>query len=245
MLRFAVISALLIVILAACGGGQDDPEGFARATATFEPGASTVDILFPQNGSVIYAEAITISGRLVGQPQQFTLQVLDLDETVLVESTLDEQPGDWSVEVIHGYTGDPTEIEIRAVPAGAGTTVFDRASVLISDVSNRPEGAFGAVVLPTDGDVLGGDLLLVEGRASGATENMLTVELVREDGRMVAVQTITLTNPYVIDEVPWQVELERREANGPATLTVYTDDAGGEGRIELDAIEVELAEAAG
>jgi len=245
MLRFAVISALLMVLLAACGGGEDDPEGFTRATATFEPGASTVDILFPQNGTVIYAEAVTVSGRLVGQPQQFTVQVVDLDENILVESTLDEQPGDWLVEMIHGYSGDPSELEIRAISAGEAAEIFDRANVLISDVSNRPAGAFGTVVLPAAGDMLGGDMIPVEGRASGATENTLTVELVREDGRMVDTRIVTLNNPYLIDEVPWQVELDRREADGPATLTVYTDDPSGEGRIELAVIEVELAEAAG
>jgi len=240
-----ILFALLIMTLAACGGGDDDPEGFTRPTATFEPGASTVDILFPQNGTIIYAEAITVSGRLVGQPQQFTVQVVTLDDEILVESTLDEQPGDWSVEVIHGYTGDPTEIEIRAVPGGTSADVFDRAGVLISDASNRPDGAFGSIILPADGSEIGGDLIPVEGRASGATENTITIELARADGRLVAVETITLANPYFIDEVPWRIELDRQSASGPATLSIYMDDPGNGDRILLDQIEVEIVTAAG
>lgn len=231
-----------ILVLAACGGSSE-PERSTSPTATMEAGTGAVDILLPQNGSIIYAEAIQISGRLDGAAQQFAIRLVTPDDETITETTLDTQPGDWSVELAHGYTGDPTEVEIQAV-SSAGD-VYDAATILLSDVSNRIEGSFALIHLPLDGDTVGGDMIPVQGRASGIAGDQLTVELVDSSNTVIDTQIVTLNNPYVIDEVPWQADLALNEATGAATIRVSAPDVESGEMIEYDRIAVVLSEAAG
>jgi len=238
--KYLVTIILCMLLLTACG--EDDPEGFGNPTDTSDPSASAVEITMPQSGSVIYAEAIQISGEVNGAAQQFDVRLVTLDETVIAETTVDSQPGSWSVELIHDYTGEPTEIEIRTAQA---EQTYDSVSILLSDSSQRPDGTFGEVIIPADNTVLGGDSIPVEGRASGLPENQLTVELLNADGTVLDTQRITLQNPYFIDDVPWQTLVERGTYTGPATLRItYTEATSGEPVI-IDEVSMTLTEAAG
>ena len=229
---------LIILLLAACGGDSDS-EGFANPTATFEAGAATVNITAPPSGSIIYAESIRISGEVLGSPQAFSIRLLTPDEQVITETDVDAQPGEWQVELVHGFTGTPTEVEIMAT--GADGTVLDTSTVLLSDVSNRPEGSIATITLPLDGDTVGGDVIPVQGRASGIEGGLLTLQLVDSADNVIDSETMNLLNPFVIDDVPWQADLERRDATGSATIRLLSADEAN----EFDRVAVTLSEAAG
>ena len=230
---------IIPLLLAACGGGGTDSEGFTNPTATFEAGAATVNITAPPNGSIIYAEAIRISGDLLGSPQVFSIHLFTPDEQVIAETSVDAQPGEWQVELVHGYAGTPTEVEV--VAASADGTVFDTSTVLLSDVSNRPDGSFATIDLPLDGDTVGGDTIPIQGRASGIEGGQLTLQLVDSANSVIDSETINLLNAFVIDDVPWQADLERGDATGSATIRLLSADESN----EFNRVAVTLSEAAG
>lgn len=234
-----LLSLTILTLLAACGG--DDPEGFQDPTAAFEPGTSTVDILLPRTSTIIYAETIQISGMLADNPQEFSIRLLTPNGETLTEVQVNAQPGEWQTEVIHGYSGDPSEIEIKAVATNG--EIYDTESVLLSSITHRPEGVFASIIAPLEGDTVGGDSIPVEGRASGIESNSLTIELVDSNNTVVDTQLVPLNNPSVIDEVPWSAELNRGQATGSATIRISTTQASE--ITEFDRIAVILTEAAG
>jgi hypothetical protein len=52
-------------------------------------------------------------------------------------------------------------------------------------------------------------------------DNQFTVTLTSADGSMLDSQTVTVVNPYGIDEMPWVAELSTQSLLGPATITAY------------------------
>jgi len=241
MKRTATISLIItIVFLAACGGGSD---GSGRSTSF----NGEVDIVYPSNGTVIYAEAITVSGTMFGADQQtFTVELIDPDDAVIASADVQTQEGDWRVEIAHNYTGDPSEVTVRAVPSGEVEGEYDSATILLSNASLRPEGTFGTITAPLEGDVVGGDSILIEGTASGLFENTLIVEMVLPEGAVLAEQVLTVNNPYFIDEVPWQAELAfADDYTGPASIRAYYTSADDGSEIDLDQVGVMIEVAAG
>jgi hypothetical protein len=234
-----LLTVIITLTLVACG--DDNPEGFQEPTTTTEPGASSVDILLPQTSTIVYAESIQISGRLADSPQQFSIRLITPDGQTIAEAQVDAQPGNWQLEVVHGYSGDPSEIEIQAVAANG--EIYDRESILLSSITHRPEGAFVSIIVPLDGDTVGGDLILVEGRASGIESDSMTIELIDSNNSIVDSQVVTLNNPAVIDEVPWSAELNRGQTTGSALLRISGIQDGA--ITEFDQIAVVLSEAAG
>jgi hypothetical protein len=233
---------IMIVFLAACGGGGGAEDNGGSTSFNGE-----VDIVFPSNGTVIYAEAITVSGTMFGADQQtFTVELIDPDDAVIASADVQTQEGDWSVEIPHNYTGDPSEVTVRAVPSGEVEGEYDSATILLSNASLRPEGTFGTITAPLEGDVVGGDSILIEGTASGLFENTLIVEMVLPEGTVLAEQILTVNNPYFIDEVPWQAELAfSDDYTGPASIRAYYTSADEGSEIDLDQVGVMVEVAAG
>jgi hypothetical protein len=232
------VTFLLLLALAACG--QGNPEGFQSPTATVSPFTADVEILYPQDGSIIYSESLYAAGVVSESAQRFVLELVDADDTIITWTTIDAQPGEWEVELVHGYTGEPSEVIVRAVPDDAPDAgEYDTATILISDSSHRPEGSFGQITMPQDGVEVGGDLVLVAGMASGVPDNTLTVELLAEDGRLIHAESAKLVNPYLIDAVPWQVEIAPGDYIGPASIRAASS-AG-----VLDEVDILVTQAAG
>lgn len=237
--HFCYIVLAVIILVSACSSNETDSEGFTEPTPTFEVGTATVDIITPPTGTIIYAESIRITGEVMGNPQRFTIRLVTPDEQTLVETSVDSQPGPWQTELVHGYTGTPTEVEVVAV--GTDGSILDTATLLLSDVSNRPEGNFATIDLPLDGDTVGGDTIPVQGRASGIEDGQLVLQLVDSANSVIDSEMLNLANPFVIDDVPWRADLERGDATGSATIRLLSADETN----EFDRIAVTLSEAAG
>lgn len=228
----------LLLFVAACTGDSSAP------SPTPQPPEAHISIDFPQDGTIVYAETLYIAGQSGDPAQPFQIELINIDDTVIAETTVNPQSGEWQIEVPHGYTGDPSEVIIRAVPTDESSTqIYDSATILISDMTRRPEGIYGSITTPANGVEVGGDMLLVEGRASGAPENTITVELVGDT--VIDSQVITLMNPYFVDEVPWQAELATNGYTGQATIQVYITSPQDGSQIVLDSIIVTVITAAG
>lgn len=234
---------MLLMFLAACQGKSEDPAVPTDLTATPAPFGTQVRINTPQDSTIVYAETLHITGTVTDSSQRFKLQLVDIDDQVITETIVDAQPGNWQVELVHGYTGDPSEIIIRAVPEDNAAQPYDTVSILLSDISHRPNGIFGSITYPANGVEIGGDMLLIEGRASGAPENAITIELVGES--VIDSKTITLDNPNFVDDVPWQVELATNGYTGQATIQAYYISPADGSRVVLDSVIVTVLTAAG
>jgi hypothetical protein len=232
----ALLLAAAMIFLTACE---------AATSPTPAPPASPVDIVHPLEGTVIYAEMIYLSGTLQGEPLGFRLELIGTDDTIIAQTTLNEEPGNWQVELIHGYAGDPSEITIRAVADDDPTQTYDTVTVFIADSDHRPPGSFGTIIEPAPDSGVGGDSILVQGTASGLFENEFILVLVAPDDSVIDEQFVLLSNPYFIDEVPWQAEFTGGDYTGPAEIRAYHIDAQDGSENTLDSVNVIIGEAAG
>lgn len=210
----------LMLLLAACT--TEDGNGGFVSTATPEPFSAEVDLQYPPDGAVIYAETVTVSGTIEDETRYaFDVEIVDAEGNILAESSLDTS-GDWSVEIVHGYTGEPAEFSVRVVPPTANTGTYDRISILMASNSFRPEGTFGNITAPGEDAPIGGESILVEGTISGVES--FTVALVDPAGFKLAEQTADVINPQRINEIPWQVELSLGTYTGTAEIRLLNAD---------------------
>lgn len=227
-LSFLLMLPVLISLAACATGSSNGP------TPTTPPFTSEVTVTRPQPGTVIYAEVLHVAGMVNGDDTQ-TL-VIDLSKTgeSLAQMTLDAAPGDWSLELPHDYAGQPVAVELIVRPAGTGTAgEYVRIPLTIADISHRPAGAFATIFVPQPGDTLGGDTILVEGTASGI--DALSAALLDANGAVLDEQDVTVDIPFLIDEVPWQVELAPGTYTGAARIELRFDET-----IEVDPIGVDI-----
>lgn len=230
----------LILLMSACGGAGPTP------TPTQPAPRGQVEIQSPAEGTVIYAESMVVSGTAADLPPDgFHLRVVTAAEETLAETTIVPVDGRWQVEFPHGYSGDPTEVIIYALPVDSTAAGdYEAISVMISSAEFRPEGTFGTLLLPADGSTIGGDTIEIIGTASGVFEG--TVQLVLEtDEAIISEITLTLNNPSIIDEVPFTAELSIGAYDGPARIRLYVISAQDGSEITLDSVDVLIGEAAG
>lgn len=205
-----MVWALAAWILAACGGG--------RGTVTLT--SYTAD-------AVIYSPSLYVSGNAQGV-DGLRLQLTSADG-LLTETTLRPVPESWSVELVHGYSGDPLPVTLSVLPlVDDGQGAYTMASLTLAALEHRPEGAFAYVVMPQEGDSMGGDSIVVSGRASGQTAYAITVTLAERDGAVLDTQSIAFETPYPHDELGWQVTLNPRAFVGDAVLNVDYGDGQSE-----------------
>jgi hypothetical protein len=241
MMRSITLIAILTLILAAC-------QSTAEPTATPEPTLQgTVNITTPISGSVIYAEALWIEGSAENVPADgIKIRVVTAEDTLLAETTVQPEAGKWQVEVVHGYTGDPTEVSIYAMSLDERVMQeYDIETVMIAPLALRPDGVYGMILSPQDGDTPGGDEILVLGSASGVFENQFTVTLEQSDGTEISTVHVTMMNPYFIDEMIWEASLPTNEYTGPAIIRAYALSAEDGSEIPLGQVEVMVSRVAG
>lgn len=218
MKRLTLLSALMLG-LAACGGTSDN-----RTPATSAPDmfAGEVEIVYPPNGTVIYAEVIAVHGTMFGaQDLTFTVQVNTIDGQLIAQTDVATERGDWQVELPHTYSGEPVEAVLRVIPIGVSEGIYTSVPLVIAGLSHRPEGVFGSLTRPTEGEVVGGDSIPVEGMASGVFEGTINLALVTPEGGIISEQIVTVMNPYFVDQVPWRSELVTNGHIGLARVWMY------------------------
>ncbi len=223
--RTIAISALVVTLVLIAGGlfvwansqTPPDPEGFPRPTNTPTDFNADVRITSPRDGAILYAEAVTVRG-VSSAPSRFRVEVV-VDDAILVSGIVEAQAGDWAIELRHAYDGDPIEAIIRAVPIRAEGE-YQSVLVALSRITERPQGAFGRVDAPIMGADIGGDFIVVEGRASGIPNNVLTIRLADDGGLTIDERIVLLDNPYYVDDMPFHLEVATRDYTGSATLTI-------------------------
>jgi hypothetical protein len=240
-MRALTLVILLTLILSAC-------QSTAEPTTTPEPTLQgTVNITTPISGSVIYAESLWIEGNAENVPADgIKIRVVTAEDTLLAETTVQPEAGKWQVEVVHGYTGDPTEVSIYAMsPDEQVMQEYDIETVMIAPLNMRPDGVYGMILSPQDGDTPGGDEIPVIGSASGVFENQFTLALEQPDGTEISTVHVTMMNPYFIDEMLWEASLPTNEYTGPAIIRAYALSTEDGSEIPLGQVEVMVSRVAG
>lgn len=213
--------------------------------ATAQPLTGSVEIITPFVGAVIYSELIALSGVATGLPENaFALTLTGPDGEHLAGATVSAASKTWSLELAHTYTGEPIEVTISAQPIDLHG-VYTQRTIALAGLSYRPEGMFGSITLPTDGSTIGGEFLLITGTASGVPEYALTIDLIADDGRVVARTYAQTANPYVIDDMPWTAELGINGHFGPATIQLGAQNEAENTVTPLDSIQIQIETAAG
>jgi len=209
----------------------------------------SVDIVYPQDGSIIYAEQLFLSGTASDIPgDTFALQLIGPDGSVVGRYPVQTSAREWQVEIPHGYSDEPIEVNIFAVPEAGNIPSdvdYDVATIVLAGQTYRPEGVFGSIVSPSEGSAVGGDTFEVNGTVSGVFENTFTLALFDAEGNVIDSKSVTVFNPYFTDEVPWTDELATNSYVGAAAIRVlYVSPADGS-EIALDEVQVTLEEQAG
>jgi len=239
-MRQITLLLMLLSLLSACSSADNDSSnGNSPAPASF---SGEVDIIYPTNGTVVYAETLTITGTLFGADSQaITLQLVNPDGEAIAEASITAQTGDWQVELPHGYTGEPTEITIRAIPSGSDVGAYDSHTIFMADLSFRPEGRFATIRTPSEDSPVGGDSVLVQGTASGLSTNVIFVTLLDANGNPIDEQRVELFNPFFIDEVVWQTELITGGYLGNSQIQIVED---GDAEV-LTTVRIVIGDSAG
>jgi hypothetical protein len=238
-MRFFTAFLLIIGLTSACAPNTPAP----TPTATTPALVGSVDIQYPQDGSTIYSELLVVSGTGEGLPgDQFRLVLAGADDSIIAQNTVVvDSDSPWQIEIPHGYSGDPMEVSILALPLDENTAAdYDAVQVVISAQANRPQGTFGSITSPAEGANISAGAIEVSGLASGVFENTFTLDLLDNSGTMLNRQIITLNNPYFIDEVPWAATVLTGEYRGAATLKAYTNSAQDGSEIDLGSVNITI-----
>lgn len=247
MKKIVAILITMMLVLAACSS-TEAPQGQVQVIPTEPTLEGSVDITFPMSGSIIYAETIVLEGTSSGIPDSgFYVQLLAPDDSRIAEATVQpEDDGSWAVEIVHQYTGDPTEVTILAStsPEPDGLD-YDIESIALAKLENRPEGVFGTILFPEEGTSAGGDFIEIIGRGSGFFENSFALQLVNTEDEVVSELPVMMKNPNFVDDMLWEAEFPRNDYIGNATLRMaYQDMESGE-TIIIDSINLVVSAVAG
>ncbi|MGB7341913.1 MAG: hypothetical protein WBC91_23650 [Phototrophicaceae bacterium] len=241
-MRLKLILITLIISLVACTSNEAPDDA-----PTQEMLQGSVDVTSPVSGSIIYSESVLVRGTASNISEEgFLLEMVAPDDTILGAATvLANDDGTWSVELVHTYAGDPTEVTLVAKSSADSTLDYDIESIALATLDNRPEGVFGSITSPQDGAQVGGDSILITGRGSGFFENTFGLALVNTEGEVVQEIPVTLDNPNFIDDMIWEVEMLREDFIGNATLQMQYQDMESGDTIILDEVDVVVSAVAG
>lgn len=236
---------ILSLIIACCAACAPAANPAVTVFPTQPPLQGSVTITHPQNGNIIYAEALYVAGTAANIPNEgFRLRVTSALDEEIADVTVQPEGEDWSLEIVHQYTGDPTEMTIVALPlTGTVDNAYAITSAAIAPLTTRPEGTFGTILQPNPASVVGGDVLLVVGTVSGLPGDEARLILAQPDGTPISEVPIIIDHPYAIDEVLWEVNIETNSYTGPALLMLAYDEA--EASVELGRVEITLSIVAG
>ena len=241
-MRYASVGLVgLLLALAACAPAAPDQTVVTSSPPVLQ---GRVDILGPTAGWIVYDSLLTVYGTAEGLPPDgFLLRVLDADEATLLQSTiLPQADGRWQVRLLHGYQGEPSEIILRAEPLDprvAGD--YDSETAAISGLAYRPEGRSAVLLGLAEGQVIGGEQLLIQGSASGFEQGRLLLRLETRDGAAIS-QVVVPLPASSLDEVIWQAELASGGQPQPVVLRLLAlEDDGSESVLQQIGLQLSLA----
>jgi hypothetical protein len=236
------LGLLVAGLLASCGGASSAP------SALVEPNLlGTVDILTPTTGWLVYSETLTITGTAQGLGAQgFRLRLLTAEGETLAQPLIHPTSETWQTTLVHGYQGEPTELTLLAESSTSLNSLaeaYDIETLAIAGRQYRPEPAvFGGFVGLNDGQVLGGEQILLTGTLSGVLQGEASLRFIVE-GETKLEQIIALPSASVLDESVWSADLPTQDITGPVTveLVVMRDSVAQ----VLDSLDLMLSMVAG
>ncbi len=201
-----------------------------------------ITLVSPPDGAIIYSSALTISGTAQGiNGGGFIITVSDATGGLLTQKTALERDSAFNYELLHGYSGEPTAVTVRLTAADApNDPPYATVYVTLASLEHRPEGVYVDISTPGLGDEIGGDVIAVQGRASGLQDPAFSVELVGSDGAVIDSVQITLPPSYIADDLPWSTALSPGATTGSAIIRVMAADG-----TQLAFVPVILSSAAG
>lgn len=221
LVTLLVVGLLAFILLRPEDGTPDS----ALATQTSAPFSASVMLTHPPDGAILYAESLVVQGVTEGASQRFLVALVTVDDVTVSAAVVDTPEGAWSVELPHRYGGEPVEATVRVVPDDETAGEYDRVTVLLADPAARPEGVYGQVDFPPtnlpDPAPVGGEMIPVEGRASGVEQ--VQIALLDDAGSTIYSAIVTLVNPYLVDDLPWQIPLLPDGYEGPGEIVVTLD----------------------
>jgi hypothetical protein len=234
--RRVLLFLMALFFLAACAPSVVVTPTAPVSAVTPAP-SSVVNFSYPPEGTIVYADKVYLSGT-AQNITTFHLQLIGTDKNVLARATVQVKDGQWQVEVPHTYMGEPTEVTIFALPAddAAEGSEYGVTTIALAGKTYRPEGTFGQITDPAAGSAVGGDSIQVSGSASGVFENTFTLALMNGD-RVIDQQTVTMINPYFVDDVPWSAELKTNGYTGPVQLVAYAISPKDGSKIRLGEVK--------
>jgi hypothetical protein len=241
-MRVFTTLALILLLLAACTSADSN-------APTSVPGLTgSVDLVYPLDGTTVYAEALSLRGTAQGLPNNtFTLEIVGVDDEIIARSSVVVTDGQWSVELPHSYTGEPIEVSIYAIPSDVDLTSelrYDTGTIILAGLSYRPEGIFGSITTPTVGNTVSGETISVSGTASGLFEGNMLLGMYSADGTEISRIVMTLEGqPY--DVVPWTADLSTNGYVGLAEIRAFYQQASDGKPVILSSVQVTVSATAG
>lgn len=92
---------------------------------------------------------------------------------------------------------------------------------------------------------MGGEVIPISGTASGLFENTLNVDLETLDGNVISGLVLTIENPGMMDEVPWQTDIATNDYRGPAVVHAYYHSARDGSVVTFSKVSITVGDAAG
>jgi hypothetical protein len=222
------LGLLVMVIIGGIVGFLQDNR--TVRTANLPP---QIALISPREGAIIYSEALHVRGTST-IPTVFQVDLL-VDDQLIASGLSQPADQDWAVEIHHAYAGDPTEANLRVSDPQTGD-VYQEVVILLSQIAERPEGVWGVVMSPTTGADIGGDFVVVQGRVSGVFDETIIVKLMDDRQTIFDQHTITVHNPYHVDDMPFQVELAIHHTIGLAVVQVSFEQLAIEQTIAINLV---------
>jgi hypothetical protein len=226
-MRVLTALALIIVLFAACTPADNNAPPVPTATAGL---SGSVDIVYPLDGSTVYAESLSLRGTAQGLANNtFTLEVVGVDDEIIARSSVTATDGQWAVEPESDLTS-----ELR----------YDVGTVVLAGISYRPEGTFGSITSPAPNSTVGGEIVPVNGLASGLFEGTLLVGMYGADGTEISRVVLTIGDQYY-NLVPWLAELPTNAYIGLAEIRAFYEQASDGKPVIIASIQVTVTQEAG
>lgn len=192
-----------------------------------------VALTSPIEGAIIYSEALYITGTIT-HPAPLQVDLL-VDDQPIASGLSRPSTEVWALEIHHAYAGDPIEASLR-VSNPETNDIYQEVMIVLSQLAERPDGAFGGVVSPSNGADIGGDFVVVQGRVSGVRDEIITVKLIDDRQTILDQQTIAIHNPYLVDDLPFRAELAIHHFVGLAIIEVNFAQLGLEQTIAINLV---------
>jgi hypothetical protein len=233
------INGLVFLVWAALALVACQPPAAAPSTGT--PALTgSISIAVPAPGMVYYSDLLTFSGTASGVAgSRFLLVLADAQGQVAASVVVPIVNDQWQAFVPFSVA-EPTVLKAEARPVDrAVASAYAEAPVVVSPLSQRPEGRYGTIFSPV-GEVVGGEMIPALGSVSGLAERSVTLQVLAPDDTVLHSQDVALAADARIDEVPFAADLPTLGITGPVRLRLLAPT--GEA---LDEVELMLSVIAG